>query len=716
MTDPPPMAVQVAVPVPLPRLFDYLPTDSASLPPVGSRVLVPFGRRRLVGLVVSHGPASTAGELKPLEEVLDEALIGPDLLELIDWCSHYYGFVPGEAVNLLLPGALRRVRGFRELPPQAFELTQAGLEADLARAPGQQRVQQMLGDGARTRQHLVDAEVSAAVIRRMQTTGLIRAVEAIDQLVAVPGPELNDEQRQAVASILRLRRRYGALLLAGVTGSGKTEVYLRAARRLLHGGRQVLILIPEIGLTPQLVRRIEARLGQPAMTYHSGLSDGERLACWRAAASGRARVIVGTRSAVFLPLVKPGLIVVDEEHDGSFKQQDGARYHGRDVAVLRARQLGIPIVLGTATPSLESLNNVARDRYQMLRLNRRAGAARPPRWKVLDRRGQHGPMAPGLLVAIRRHLDNDGQVLLYRNRRGYAPVLMCNACGWQADCHRCSAHLTWHQQQARLQCHHCGSSSRQPPRCPDCGSPDLAAVGAGTERLEEMLSKEFGDVPVHRVDRDSMSGRDDFENLLDRVRSGGPCILVGTQMLAKGHHLPGITLAAVLDVDQALFSADFRAPERLGQAIFQVAGRAGRSERAGEFLLQTRHPEHPLLADLVAGEYLGYAYRLLQERSAAGLPPVTALALLRAEAHKADLPRRFLEQAARQLRLPGVDVAGPIPAIMSRRGGYWRFQLWLQATSRPDLVNGLRSNLEHLYELPLARKVRWHLDMDPLEL
>ena len=710
------LAARVAVPVPLPALFDYLPPDGQPLPPPGSRVLVPFGKRRLVGLVIAHGPIPSDTELKAIEQVLDAALIPEELLRLIDWCTRYYCFAPGEAVHLLLPVALRRIKPFRPPPPAALDLTEAGREADLERARRQHEIRQMLAEGPRLREDLMAAGISSSALARLIESDYVRAVEAPVDIPALPGPVLNKEQRQAAAAVLSHRHRFAAVLLAGVTGSGKTEVYLHAARRLLARGRQVLILIPEIGLTPQLVRRIESRLGMRAYTYHSGLSDGERLVCWQAARAGQARVIVGTRSAVFLPLANPGLIVVDEEHDGSFKQQDGARYHGRDVAVLRARKLGIPIMLGSATPSLESLNNARAGRYQMLKLTERAGAAVQPRWRVLDQRGQGGAMVPELLQAIRRHLDADGQVLLYRNRRGYAPVLMCNACGWQADCQRCSAHMTWHQQIARLQCHHCGASMRQPPRCPDCGAPDLAPVGAGTERLEEILAQQFPDVPVHRVDRDSMSGRDDFERLLEKVRNGGRCIVVGTQMLAKGHHLPSVTLAAVLDVDQALFSADFRAPEKLGQIVFQVAGRSGRGERPGDFLLQTRHPEHPLLGQLLRGDYLSLAGHLLDERDAAALPPATALALVRAEAHHAELPRDFLKQAARHLAAPGIELAGPIPAIMSRRGGYWRFQLWLQASDRTSLVNLLHARQAGLAQLPLARKVRWHIDMDPVEL
>ncbi|QOC22800.1 primosomal protein N' [Wenzhouxiangella sp. AB-CW3] len=712
-----PLAARVVVPVPLPRPFDYLPPSGQTLPPVGSRVLVPFGKRECVGLVVDHqAPTHASDRLKPISQVLDPALVSPQLLELALWCCRYYGAAPGEAVNLLLPGALRRIRGFRPPPLPFLALTEAGRSAGLERAPRQAEVRESLIDGARPRQELIEQGIGSEVLRRMHQAGLLQEMDRAELPAPEPGPTLNAQQRHAVAAVLAARHRFECLLLAGITGSGKTEVYLRAARRMLARDRQVLILIPEIGLTAQLVRRIESRLGAPARVYHSGLSEGERLACWRAAHDGSARVIVGTRSAVFLPLVRPGLIVVDEEHDGSYKQAEGARYHGRDVAVMRARRLGIPIVLGSATPSLESLHNEYQGRYRLLELSERAGTARLPRWRVTDARGRGGGLDPELVTAIRRHLDTGGQVLVYRNRRGYAPVLMCAECGWSADCHRCDAHMTWHQSAASLQCHHCGHYQRTPPRCPECGSPELLALGAGTERLEDQFRQAFSDVPVHRVDRDSMSGRHDFDELLASVREGQPCILVGTQMLAKGHHLPGVTLAAVLDVDQALFSADFRAPERLGQVVCQVAGRAGRGEREGEFLLLTRHPEHPLVTDLARGHYLGFARRLLDERCAAQLPPATALALLRAEAHQVDAPRAFLKQAAGLLRSAHIEIIGPLPAIMTRRGGYWRFQLWLQADDRARLSAHLGRHYEGLHELPASRQVRWHLDMDALEL
>lgn len=709
-------SARVAVPVPLPQLFDYLPPPGAGLPPLGSRVQVPFGARKLIGLVLEHGQVEAAAELRHIERVLDPALIDRDLLALLERARRYYAFPPGESLNLLLPLALRRLKGFRPGPPERLAITAQGRMADAGRARRQAEVLALLQDQALTREQLLAEGASAATLRALLDKGWIKSAAFGLDGHAEAGPRLNAEQRHALAWILASRHRYRSFLLAGVTGSGKTEVYLQAARAMLRYGRQVLILVPEIGLTPQLIRRVEARLGLTAAVYHSDLSEGERLACWQAAAGGQARVIIGTRSAVFLPLPRLGLIVVDEEHDPSFKQQDGARYHARDLAVMRAHLGGLPIVLGSATPSLESLNNVRAGRYQLLSIKQRAGSAAPPRWSVLDLRGQRGSLHPSLLGAIERHLGAGGQVLIYRNRRGYAPVLMCPSCGWAGDCQRCDAHMTLHQAIDRLQCHHCGSSRRVPPRCPDCGEPDLQALGAGTERLEQQLQARFPEVPVHRVDRDSMRRRDQFARLLEELRRGQPCILVGTQMLAKGHHLPAVTLAAVLDVDQALFSADFRAPERLGQAVCQVAGRAGRGERAGEFILQSRQPEHPLLTELCRSDYLSFAQLLLDERAAAELPPVAALALLRAEAHDPEHARAFLHAAARQLPRSGLQVHGPVPAILARRGGYTRFQLWLQAHERARLLQILPTWVPGLHALPEARRVRWHVDMDPLEL
>ena len=718
MTDPAGTLLQVAVPVPLRRLFDYLPPHDEPPPSPGSRVVVPFGTRRPVGLVIGHSsnPSIASSRIRRVERVLDRGLVDPELLALLQWAVGFYAAPPGEIVNHALPAPLRRNRSRPEVRSQWIRLADGIDPAELADAPRQRDIARLLAKGPGRRSDLAASGARPDALRRMLAAGRVVPCQP-PRPDPVPGPSLNTDQRRALAAILRARRRFQALLLAGVTGSGKTEVYLQAARRALRRQRQVLVLVPEIGLTPQFVRRIESRLAEHAAVYHSGLADGERMESWRAAADGRARLVIGTRSAVFLPLARPGLIIVDEEHDASFKQFDGMRYHARDVAVMRASRLGIPIVLGSATPSLESLNNARRGRYRMLELPQRVGAGKLPRWRIDDPRGQpleHG-LTPAAIEAIGTALDAGEQVLVYRNRRGFAPVLLCNECGWQADCSHCSAHLTLHRSAQRLICHHCGRSQRIPARCPDCGSPKLEPVGAGTERIEQALQARFPETPVLRADRDAVRGRDEFERLLTRAAAGDPCILVGTQMLAKGHHLPGIALSIMLDADQLLFSADFRAGERLAQSIVQVSGRAGRG-RPGTFMLQTRHPEHPLFQTLARGRYLDAAARMLDERRDAELPPFRPLAMVRAEAREAGQAADFLRRVRTLIGTKSIRVAGPLEAILQRRAGFWRYQLWLLSDSRSVLAREISGLAEAIEGLKEARGVRWHIDVDPLEL
>ncbi|MDE2407854.1 MAG: primosomal protein N', partial [Xanthomonadaceae bacterium] len=510
--------------------------------------------------------------------------------------------------------------------------------------------------------------------------------------------------------------------LDGVTGSGKTEVYLQAIANCLARGRQALVLVPEIGLTPQALARFRARLGVPVHALHSGLTDNERAATWLAAASGQARVIVGTRSAVFVPLPEAGLIVVDEEHDGSYKQFDGIRYHARDFALVRARALGIPIVLGSATPSLETLHNAQAGKFTHLRLRQRAGNAQPPQVRVHDVRKLrlHAGLSDDALGAIRSALDAGGQVLVFKNRRGYAPVLLCHDCGWSAHCPRCSTPdkptaMTVHSHGKRLQCHHCGHRKPSPPACPDCASLGLQPQGNGTERIEAELQVRFDDVPVIRIDRGSTGQRDGLQKHFDAL-GNQPGILIGTQMLAKGHDLGNLVLVVVVGIDEGLFSADFRSGEKLAQLLVQVAGRAGRAERPGTVLLQTHHPEHPLLLTLVQGGYHAFAAAELALREAAGFPPFTHLALLRAEAKHADPPMRFLHEAKQALREFPVEASGPLPAPMPRRAGYVRAQLVVSAPRRHALHAALAAAVPALYAAPDARRVRWSLDVDPLDL
>ena len=667
---------QVALPVPLPQLFDYLPPAGEAVDPaaIGGRVRVPLGRREAVGVVAGVGPAEDPGALRAVVERLDAApLFHGELLASLRWLARYLHAPLGEVLATALPA---RLRAGHPLP-----------------APG-----------ARGRRRKDDPPAPA------------------------PGaaPEPNPDQHAAIDAVLAAGREgYAALLLDGVTGSGKTEVYLHAIAECLARGRQALVLVPEIGLTPQLLARFRARLGVEVHALHSGLGDAERARAWAAAWRGEARVVVGTRSAVFTPLPEAGLLVVDEEHDGSYKQFDGIRYHARDFALVRAKALGVPIVLGSATPSLESLHNARQGRYRYLRLPRRAGTARPPTVRVLDvrKRPLDAGLSPELRAGIRQAVDAGGQVLVFRNRRGYAPVLLCHDCGWSAQCRRCSspekgAPMTVHGAGRRLQCHHCGARQSPPQACPDCGGLALQPQGVGTERLEELLAREFADVSVLRVDSASTRRRNAMDKLLADL-GDRPGILVGTQMLAKGHDLPRLTLVAVVGIDEGLFSADFRAGEKLAQLLIQVSGRAGRAAHPGEVWLQTHHPEHPLLQLLVQGGYHAFAEEELALREAAGFPPFAHLALLRAEAKHVDPPMQFLHGARALLREAAgkhLEVSGPVPAPMPRRAGFLRAQLLLSAPVRPPLHAALEAALPGIRALPDARKVRWSLDVDPVDL
>jgi primosomal protein N' (replication factor Y) len=718
--------LQVALPVPLPQLFDYLPPPGP-LPAVGSRVLVPLGRRRLVGVVVGQTGHSEvpAGRLLPVIEALDggDALLDAGLLDLLRWCWQYYKHAPGEVVVGALPPALRGPSTAVPEAPQQYLLTAAGSER-LQQPPGRAPVQhQMLAA-------LADGPCRAGALEsiggqwRRTLAGLIEKGWAASEPAPpdlprpVPGPQLTADQQVAVASVMGDFGRFRCHLLDGVTGSGKTEVYLRLLESVLGTGGQALVLVPEIGLTPQLLRRFRKRLGLEPAVIHSGLAAGERLAAWSAAQSGRAALVVGTRSALFTPLPRLQLIVLDEEHDASFKQQDGFRYSARDVAVKRAAELGIPVVLGSATPSLESLNNAVEGRYTWHRLRERATQAALPAWRVLDLRHQEavGGLAAASLDAIENTVSRGEQAMVFLNRRGYAPVLMCRSCGWHGRCERCDANLTWHRAAGRLVCHHCGHQRRAPALCPDCAADALVGAGEGTQQLEQVLERRFPQVPILRFDRDATARKGVLDQQIEEVRKGDPCLLVGTQMLAKGHHFPGMTLVVIVNIDQALYSADYRALERMGQMIEQVAGRAGRSDKPGTVILQTLHPDHPALELLLRKGYEAYARWLLEERRLAGLPPAGYQALLRADAHDRDVVERFLRDAAGVFPAGGTRIFGPMPAIMERLGGRSRMYLILQAASRGDLHGQIDPWLPRLRELKSGRKVRWAIDLDPQEL
>ncbi len=724
-----PSVLSVALQVPLPRLFDYLPPDGVEAASIlaGQRLRVPFGQRELVGIVAGHSISATGSELRAALGLLEpEPLLSGELLECLRWLAHYLHAPLGEVLATALPAALRRGEAVPDTTRHGWQLGEAGHTALSAMRAGKPRALATLLQVPRLEAWLDgDAPGWRATLRLLRDRGLVEQclldAAAIAPAPTQPSPRLNEEQRIATDS-LRAVTGFASVLLDGVTGSGKTEVYLDAIADCLARGRQALVLVPEIGLTPQALARFRARLGVPVHALHSGLSDHARARVWAEAWRGQARVIVGTRSAVFVPLPEAGLIVVDEEHDGSYKQFDGIRYHARDFAIVRARALGVPIVLGSATPSLESLHNARAGRFAHLHLRQRAGNARPPSVRVLDVRKR--PLQAGLcseaMDVINDALRAGGQVLVFKNRRGYAPVLLCHDCGWSAHCPRCSTPehgtpMTVHGAGRRLQCHHCGTRKAVPMACPDCASLGLQPQGAGTERIEEVLIARFPEVPVLRIDRSSTQRRDALEQHFDTLGIR-PGILVGTQMLAKGHDLPNLTLVIVVGVDQGLYSADFRSGEKLAQLLVQVAGRAGRADKPGHVLVQTHHPDHPLLHTLINGGYRAFAEAELAQREAAGFPPFAHLALLRAEAKHADPPMQFLQAAKDRLGDAGIDIAGPLPAPMPRRAGYQRAQLVLSSKQRGALHVALDALVPTLYASPEARKVRWSLDVDPVEL
>ena len=710
--------IQVAVMIPLRRIFSYAPPPEGHLQP-GMRVRVPFGKGSRIGIVLGYASCPPDVTLKTIEQVLDAHPILPVALQhLIEFGAAYYHHPLGDAWATALPTLLRQGRPLPKPAPWGYRLS--ATEAQTApRQPG--KLQQALRELLVTTSVVPEAEIPKElrhILRQAIRRGWIETVmETISPEQAAPSPHrLNAEQESAVSQ-LRMAGGFNAWLLEGVTGSGKTEVYLEAIRPHLESGAQALILVPEIGLTPQLVERCQTRFGEHRVaSLHSAQGDGERLRIWAAAAGGQIQVIVGTRSALFVPLPRLAMIIVDEEHDPSFKQQNGWHYSARDLAIQRARLENVPIVLGSATPSLESLYNAQKGRYRLLELRQRATSADLPKMTIvpLRRENLQGGISSTLLTACRETLEAGNQVLLFLNRRGYAPAVLCHDCGHVVQCPRCSAPMTWHRQQERLRCHHCSHESRWPQVCPACRSAALITAGQGTEQLEEVLRQRFPQTPIWRIDRDALHGRDALATVVANIRRNRAAILVGTQMLAKGHHFPAVTLVGIINTDQGLFSADFRAPERLLQTVLQVAGRAGRAERPGQVLLQTHLPEHPLLQSLAQGDYRPPAQALLDERRAAGLPPFGALTLLRAEAHQRCRVDEFLRAACQCAPPAPVEISGPTPSLMERRAGFERAELWIQAPSRAQMQKALKLWLPRFAELHSARNVRWMLDVDPL--
>ena len=728
--------LKVAVNVPLSREFDYLAPADGPTPAPGCRVLVQFGPRRQVGLVLAHADESALapGKIRRCSVVLDERpLLGDAELRLIRFTSDYYHHPIGEVVAAALPAILRHGKALHPMV-EMIAVTDLGSSAEIEtlskRAPKQAELLETLldagGDGIEA-EHLTELLPNwRRVAKALFEKGMIERLEVrsgdFDETLAPdaqPGPDLNDDQQVAM-SALRSSDDFGAYLIEGVTGSGKTEVYLQRMQDIIDKGQQALVLVPEIGLTPQLVSRLRQRLGIEPALLHSGLTDIERLTAWRAARSGAARLVVGTRSAIFTPLKNPGLIIVDEEHDHSFKQQEGLRYSARDLAIVRAKHLGIPVVLGTATPTLEMLHHCRAGNYEHIHLPTRAGGAKAPAIQLVDtiRTPATDGLSEPLAEAIRTHLETDGQVLIFLNRRGFAPTLICSSCGHVAGCDRCDSRLTVHARSQQLRCHHCGATRPLAESCSECGE-TVRPLGEGTERLEDTLRERFPGRTVSRIDSDSTQRKGAMIDALEQARQGEAEILVGTQMLSKGHHFPNLSLVGIVNADQGLFGTDFRSAERMAQSIVQVAGRAGRESRPGEVIIQTAFSDHAFWGTLISGGYPLVAEEALAEREVTRWPPFTRLALIRSAAHQHADALRFLDVARQALERhcgESLRVLGPVDAPMARKAGRYRTQLLLQSSDRRTLHRVLRELRPALEQEPAARKVRWSIDVDPIEL
>lgn len=719
-----PRTARIALNRPIRRLFDYLVPDHIALQP-GQRVTVPFGRQSATGLVVETDAKPPEGiTLKPVRSAAEAwPALPPETFRLLSWASDYYQHPLGECLFTALPPALRRGRPAVEnadpywqacgdpalLPGNATR--QRELLAWLNRQPG----------GAGSKQ-IVRAGFTQSQIRSLQEKELIREItpptpDGVTEETRNRIPVLSPAQQEAANQLPSPDNGFATALLFGITGSGKTELYLHYLKTHLDDRHQALILVPEINLTPQTVARFQFYFGPRIAVWHSALKDSERLSTWLRIRNGEPIILIGTRSAVLLPFTDLKTIIVDEEHDSSYKQGEGFRYSGRDTAVYRAHLNNCPVILGSATPSMESYHNALSGKYALIRLEERAGNARPPTIKLLDIRSRplEGGLSRPALQAIEKCLSNGQQALVFVNRRGFAPVMMCFDCGHMVECPHCDTRLTYHRRDRAMRCHHCDFQTAATDHCPKCDSEAFKPVGQGTERTEDILTSQFPDTPVVRVDRDSTQRKGSIQGILKKVNSGRPCILVGTQMLAKGHDFPNVTLVVVVNADGGLFSVDFRAPEQLIQTLLQVSGRAGRGEKPGEVLVQTCHSDHPLLHSLAEGHYLPVADQLLAERETGQLPPFRAMAIFRAEAETMEKSLQLLDNLKQQARYQQIEIWGPLPALIARRADRLRAQLVLLCSNRKYLNHTLGLLCESLDQSKPPAGLKWTVDVDPQE-
>lgn len=723
-----PLILDIAVPAPLRRTFYYLaPTREGLITPsIGARVSVEFGKQQHIGVIVGINPTDQTIDqslMKPVNAILDEKSVLPgSLMELMHWASDYYQHPIGESMVTALPNALRKGLATPDNRQTCWQLV-ANSDISKVKAAKQLQVLTYLEQHSELYANQCKAlNISNATLSKLEQLGLITASLVAPTIKAASLLEapltLNTEQEKVIDHYQEKLDQFSIGLLEGVTGSGKTEVYLQLIEKVLAQGKQALVLVPEIGLTPQTIARFRQRFDCEMAIFHSSLTDLQRLNHWQNARTGRAKIIIGTRSALFTATDKLGLIIIDEEHDLSYKQQDGLRYSARDTACMRAKLENIPIILGSATPSLESLHNAISGKYQHFQLTQRAGNAASPTVEILDIRKQvsDNGLAESLLEPIRECIEKGEQALLFINRRGFAPTLFCHDCGWVSQCHACDARLTVHQQTQQLRCHHCNACQSLPSQCPKCCSRQLIRHGAGTERLEQLLQQHFSDTPIFRIDRDTTAKKDALNDMLENIQQSAGAILIGTQMLAKGHHFPNVTLVIILDADQSLVSTDYRAIERFGQLITQVTGRAGRESKPGHAIIQTHYPSHPQLLRLVHFGYHDLAMDLLAERRMANLPPFSAQALVRLEDKDPNVAQKSLLQLKAAIKEQPALCIGPFPASLQRRAWHFRYQLLVQCNNR----KALRQTLQQLMQAADAHlkphRQRWSLDIDPQDM
>lgn len=724
----PRLVFKVSIPHTSRDSFDY--HAEGIEPAIGARVWVPFGKQVRMGVVIGQEPADNQQiNTKAISSIIDEApLLSSDLLSLCHWISGYYQSPLSEVLPLALPKKYRNGDDEQETTSDYYQLIMDVEQAHLElanRAPKQHLLIDFFANQkiALSKKVVLQAGFNTTQLDALLTKGILAQQAQLEKPMPACTQQsmplsLNDEQARAVTTISADLQAYQCFLLHGVTGSGKTEVYLQVIAKVLEAGRQVLILVPEIGLTPQLLARFRDRFTEPMAVIHSHLNDKERQLAWRWAKQQEVKLVIGTRAAIFTPMPALGLIVIDEEHDASLKQMEGVRYSARDVALMRAHAAQIPVILGSATPSLESLHNCLLNKYTLLRLSQKALTSTPLHYQILDIRNQtlqHG-LASTTLQLINQHLEQQNQVLVFINRRGFAPVLLCHQCGWMADCRGCDSHLTLHRQLGRLICHHCGLTQVIPSHCQRCKSTDLLPIGAGTQRIHEFLSTQFPSTSVLRIDRDVIRKKKALDQSLAKINTGEAQLIVGTQMLAKGHHFPRLTLVVVLDTDNGFYNQDFRALERLGQLLTQVAGRAGRAERPGQVLIQTHLPQHPALNLLVQQGYDAFAQSLLSMRLQAEMPPYHFLAVIRAQSKGLPKLLQFLQAVKEQLQLKELHVLGPAPAPLARKAGQHRMQLLVKSASRKKLRDALTLLRDWITINKMTNGIRWSLDVDPVDL